>query len=438
MTARSIWCERAWLGGPTTTPSVRIDIGDGAITAVTANTEPGDAQRRAGVTIPGMANAHSHVFHRALRGRTHDGPGDFWTWRDQMYRVAERLDPETLFRLARAAYAEMVASGYTTVAEFHYLHHGPGGVRYDDPNVMGRAIAAAAREAGIRLTLLDTCYLHGGTDQDLEGPQLRFGDGSSRDWAERVGQLGDAAGLRVGAAIHSIRACRPDEMAEVARVAAGRPLHAHVSEQPRENNEALDRFGATPTALLSDAGVLGPSFTAVHATHVTPTDVGLLARSESTVCLCPTTERDLADGVAPVRSFVDAGIGISIGSDSNAVIDPLEEARSVDLSPRLVTMRRADVDPAALLGTATRHDTIGWPEVGAIEVGRRADLVTIGFSSPRLAGADTASIASVVHVASADDIESVTVDGTDVVRGGRYRRGDLRRELQDVIEGLFA
>ncbi len=228
--------------------NVRFDIADGRFASVEAGVEAGDAQRLPGIVLPGFANAHSHAFHRALRGRTHDSGGTFWTWRERMYAVADRLDPDSYLALARATYAEMALAGITSVGEFHYLHHAPGGARYDDPNAMAEALRQAAKEAGVRLTLLDACYLTAGIgDTELAPTQLRFSDGTADAWAERVAALDNSAGMTVGAAIHSVRAVPRDQIPAVVRAAVDRPLHVHVSEQPAENEACLAAYGCTPS-----------------------------------------------------------------------------------------------------------------------------------------------------------------------------------------------
>ncbi|MET0128385.1 MAG: amidohydrolase family protein, partial [Solirubrobacterales bacterium] len=228
------WCELAWLGGERAEPGVAIEVEAGRFASVTAGVAaPGaDARRLVGLTLPGFANAHSHAFHRALRGRVQRRGGSFWTWRDDMYALAARLDPDSYRRLARATFAEMALAGVTAVGEFHYLHHGPGGEPYADPNEIGAALLDAAREAGIRITLLDTCYLRGGIDEPLNEVQRRFADADANAWAERADALADGDGIRIGAAIHSVRAVDPGSAATVAAWAVehGRPLHAHVSE----------------------------------------------------------------------------------------------------------------------------------------------------------------------------------------------------------------
>ena len=297
------WCERAWVRGAAQ-PEVRVEAGaDGRTSRVEVGVpaRPGD-EVLPGVVLPGLADAHSHAFHRALRGRTHDRGGTFWTWRDRMYAVAARLEPDTYCELATATYAELALAGVTCVGEFHYLHHQPDGRRYDDPNAMGEALREAARRAGVRLTLLDTCYLAGGIGAALSGVQLRFGDADAWAWGARAAALVPDATTRVGAAIHSVRAVPADELATVAGALADAPLHVHLSEQPAENDDCLAAHGVTPTRLLADHGALGERTTVVHATHVTAADVALLGEARTSACLCPTTERDLGDGIGPARA----------------------------------------------------------------------------------------------------------------------------------------
>ncbi|HEV6953958.1 MAG TPA: formimidoylglutamate deiminase, partial [Promicromonospora sp.] len=325
------WCERAWLPDGVA-GSVRVETADGRIVAVRPRTPPSDQDvRLPGLVLPGLADVHSHAFHRALRGRTHSGGGSFWTWREAMYALAAALTPERYERLARAVFAELALGGTTAVGEFHYVHHRPDGSPYPDDagglNATAEALRRAARDAGVHLTLLDTCYLHGGLGpgghEPLAPEQARFGDGTVERWAARVDALraawsGDDRVL-VGAAAHSVRAVTPDELAAVARWArdADAPLHVHLSEQPAENEAALAAFGATPARLLYDAGALGPGTTVVHAVHLTDDDVALLGGSGTGVCLCPATERDLADGIAPGRRLADAGSPLSVGTDQH-------------------------------------------------------------------------------------------------------------------------
>ncbi|MBA2464189.1 MAG: formimidoylglutamate deiminase, partial [Nocardioidaceae bacterium] len=432
------WLERALLG-ESVQDSVRVEIEDGAFTEVEAGGGFDGAERLAGLTIPGFANCHSHAFHRALRGRAQRGGGTFWTWREQMYAVAERLDPDTYYALARATYREMVVAGITTVGEFHYLHHGRDGTPYDDPNEMGRALHQAAEDAGIRIVLLDTCYLAAGVGREPEGVQRRFSDGSADGWAARVDDLtasgravayaavatagraisGPSSGsvrapAAVGAAVHSVRAVPRDEIAVVAAWADdhGAPLHVHLSEQVAENDECHAAYGSTPTELLAEAGALGQRTTAVHATHLTDRDIALLGRSSTYSCFCPTTERDLGDGIGPSRRLAAAGSRLTLGSDSHAVVDMFEEMRAVELDERLATQRRGHWSAVELLAAAAYdgHRSLGLGSTGRIEVGHRADLVTLDTGSPRTAGTG-ADDGTAVFAATSADVVHVVRDG---------------------------
>lgn len=433
------WCEQAWLGGLTTTAGVLVDVDDGRITAVvTGSPCPAGATRLAGLTLPGLANGHSHAFHRALRGRTQRAMGTFWTWREQMYTIAARLTPDTYHELARAVYGEMVMAGITAVGEFHYLHHGTGGVPYADPNAMSDALAAAAREAGIRLTLLDTCYLHGGIGQELSEVQRRFSDGDADTWAARVEAFaGRHDDVLVGAAVHSVRAVDPASMRVVGEW-AGRhaaPLHAHVSEQPAENEQCLAIHGCTPTQLLAEHGLLSDRFTSVHATHLSDDDIALYGRHACVICMCPTTERDLADGIGPARRLVEAGATLSLGSDSHAVIDLLEEARAVELDERLASQVRGHHSSVSLLRAATNHACLGHTDAGRIAVGQRADLVSVRLDSVRTAGTGTGPEVA-VFAASAADVHHVVAGGRVVVRDGHHVDLDVPAELARTIVEL--
>lgn len=447
--SRVLHCELAWLGGDEPAADVRIDVRDGVITSVVIGAAPPPgALRLAGITVPGLANAHSHAFHRAMRGRTQVGQGTFWTWRDDMYRVAAALDPDSYHRLARAVFAEMVLAGVTCVGEFHYVHHRPGGDPYADPNVMGEAVIAAAAEAGLRVTLLDTCYLGSGLEPDgtLRAPvheQLRFSDRTAEAWARRVDDLADATRVRIGAAVHSVRAVDAGSIATVAAWAAEheRPLHAHVSEQPAENEQCHAAHGMSPIALLHSCGALSPQFSAVHATHVDEADIGLLAATRSSVCMCPTTERDLADGIAPTDRFRHDGVAITLGSDSHAVIDLFEEARAVELDERLASGVRGNHRVRELLRAATAdgHRSLGWSEAGRIDIGAPADLVTVTLRSVRTAGTEARhALAAVAFAASAADVTDVIVAGEHVVAGGKHRSIDVEAELADSIAAVWA
>ena len=432
----SWWCEYAGLPDGVV-PGVRLTSAGDRLASVIPMTHPapGDTVLR-GLTLPGFANAHSHAFHRALRGRTHDR-GTFWTWRDAMYSWASRLGPESYYTLARAVFAEMVLAGYTVVGEFHYVHHRPDGAPYGDPNAMGEALLAAAGEAGLRITLLDSLYLAGGLEAagplPLATDQRRFSDGSVAAWAERRSLLTESTTARIGAAVHSVRAVPPSALHTVAGILGPDvPTHVHLSEQPAENAATLGRYGLTPTGLLSDAGLLRPSLTAVHATHLTPGDMALLGGAGAIVCLCPTTERDLADGIGPARVLFDGGVPLAVGSDSQAVVDPFEELRAIEMHERLATGERGHFSPEQLLamGAATGYLSLGWPDGGRLASDALADFVTVSLTSVRTAGTypDQALFA-----ASAADVTSVVVGGDPVVHDGQHRLGDVGRLLAEAI-----
>jgi formiminoglutamate deiminase len=310
----------------------------------------------------------------------------------------------------------MVLAGITTVHEFHYLHQ---------PDGMDDAVCEAARRAGIRLVLLDTCYLRSGFDgRDLDPVQRRFFDGDVERWATRAEKVAAAnPDVLVGAAIHSVRAVDPSSMQFVASWASDRgvPVHLHLSEQPAENDACVEFTGRTPTQLAHDQGVLGPSTTAVHCTHATEGDVALLGASGTTVCLCPTTERDLGDGVGPGTALARAGCALRVGTDSHAVVDLFEEARAIELDERLVTGRRGLHTPAALLATA----------LGS------TDRVAVDLDSVHLAGADpTAPVPMIVAAATAADVTDVIIDDRDVVRDRVHVSIDVAAELRTAIAAL--
>ena len=405
---------------------------------------PREAKVLSGLTMPGLANVHSHAFHRALRGRCQapeQGGRDFWEWRRRMYALAGILEPDRYFELCRAAMGEMALAGITAVGEFHYLHHQPGGQPYARPE-MEEALVAAAAEAGLRLTLLDTCYLRAGFDStSLKGAALRFSDQDAAAWARRADRLAESAKVRRGAAIHSVRAVDQTAMKVVAAWAAERraPLHLHLSEQPEENSASLQATGLTPTELVDRCDALGPRTTAVHAIHLTPTDIARLGETKTRICVCPTTERDLGDGVCPADELLAAGSPLCLGSDSNAIVDLFEEARAVELDRRLVTGHRGWLSSEALLDAATAQGmaALGW-EAGSLRPGSLADFLTLELASPRLAGAGLADLlARVVFGAGAADVRSVVVAGEEVVRDGRHLRlGSVAEKLETVLETL--
>jgi formiminoglutamate deiminase len=441
------YADNAWLPGGLTS-GVRIDTTAGMIVGVGAgDPRPGDI-RLPGLVLPGLANCHSHAFHRALRGRTHDHGGTFWTWRDRMYHLSERLDPDSYFALARAAFAEMVLAGYTVVGEFHYLHHDRGGARYGDPTAMADALISAAEQAGIRLTLLDTLYLAGGLNAEtghtpLNDNQARFADCDVAGWADRVaGLVAGRSGstTRVGAAVHSVRAVPAPALAEVAAVRDDLGLscvHAHISEQPAENAAATGFYDLTPTQLVERAGLLDHRFTAVHATHLSQADIAALARAGSYAGFCPTTERDLADGIGPAGDLAAAGVALCLGSDQHVVLDPFAEIAALEGHHRLVSLQRGRFSPEELVRIATvnGYRSLGWAEGGTVRVGAPADFIAVATDSIRTAGA---AVDQVPLVAGACDVSDVVVAGSHVVSGGRHRLGDVAGLLAECIEPLWS
>lgn len=396
----TFFCDLAWTGDGFEADVV-VEVTDGHISAVSAGASlPKGGAHLAGVVFPGFVNAHSHVFHRLLRGRVPERRGDFWSWRDAMYEVAAGLDPDSYRKVAVAVYREMLAAGYTSVNEFHYLHHQPDGTPYDEPNVMAAALADAALETGIRLTLLDTCYLSAGFGLPPEGVQRRFSDGTPQAWLERVSSWQPPTGVERGAAIHSVRAVNPRQMETVLEWVGDRPLHVHASEQPAENRDCLNHYGHTPIRVLTDAGILGQSTTVVHATHLGAGDVNLLASSGARVAICPTTERWLADGIGPTGDLAAAGVGLAIGSDSQAVVDPFEEMRLLELHQRLAEGRTGTHSPAELIRAGTGG--------AGIVTGRPADLVAVDPASPRTAGVEPVGL---VFAATSADVTRVVVGG---------------------------
>ncbi|MEV7607744.1 formimidoylglutamate deiminase [Paenarthrobacter sp. NPDC089322] len=442
----AFWCETALVevdGGTEAARGVRLETHEGRISAITvgAQPQPGDTPL-AGVVFPAAANAHSHAFHRILRGRTHDGRGDFWVWREQMYKSASELTPEKYEKLATAVFAEMVVTGFSSVAEFHYVHHQPDGAPYAEPHAMELALARAAMSAGIRLTLLDTLYLAGGIGTPLSAEQARFGDVSVHGWLDRLSSLRTTiAGsfppehVSVGAALHSVRAVPEEDLKTVSQqLPTDIPLHIHLSEQPAENDACLEAYGTTPTGLLERHGLLSGRLSAVHATHLTNEDITLLGNAGATVVMCPSTEADLADGIGPARELSDAGAAIALGTDQHAVIDPWVEMRTLEHGERLGSGQRGRFTPQELLRAATEGAvrSMATPVAGpALQLGGVCDLMVVDPASTRTAGSRPAQLA---FSATASDVIGVVVNGELLAsRGAHLHLGEPGALLAEAL-----
>ena len=377
--------------------------------------------------LPGFVNAHSHVFQRALRGHTHrplSQQDTFWTWRRAMYAEAQRLTPDLLYEGAAHTYREMLTAGYTTVGEFHYVHHQPGGTPYADPNAMSQAILQAGRDAGIRVVLLMTAYAQSGFNQPPEEGQRRFCDASVEAYLERVEAL-RATGAPVGVAPHSVRAVPENWFRAIVSYSHKNnlPLHIHADEQVAEIDQCQAAYGCTPIELLERFGALSKMTTVVHATHANASEIDLLARHGCTVCVCPTTEGDLGDGIAPYLELLARGIPLAIGSDSNTRLDPIEELRWAEYSARMryrcrrVLVADALASPGPLLldyGTRRGAQSLN-VETGVIAPGMLADFVGVDVTHPVLAGWNAEDFLDVLFFgASAEMVVGTWMEGVKV------------------------
>jgi formimidoylglutamate deiminase len=379
------------------------------------------------VLLAGFVNTHSHVFQRTLRGHTHrplSSQDTFWTWQRAMYAEAQRLNPDRLYEVALHTYREMVAAGYTTVGEFHYVHHQPDGRPYTHPNAMAEAVLQAGHDAGIRVVVLMAAYAQGGFHLPPEEHQRRFCDASVEAYLTRVDAL-RVAGVPVGVAPHSVRAVPEQWFRAIADYARTHhlPLHVHADEQVAEIEQCQRAYGCTPIELLERFGVLGPRTTIVHATHANETELSLLAQHGCTVCVCPTTEGDLGDGIAPYAELVAAKIPLAIGSDSNTRLDPIEELRWAEYGARMRSQRRrvlvADelASPGPLLldyGTRCGATALGI-ETGAITPGLFADFIAIDLHHPMMQGWSVDDLLDVLFFgASSEVVKCVWVQGKKV------------------------
>ena len=398
------------LSGGRVLEGAALVVKGGAVEAVGAPPAGAEVVRLGGRAIaPGLVSAHSHAFQRAIRGRTEhrtQGRDDFWSWREAMYAAAGRLSPDDLYAVSRFCFAEMAVSGITAVGEFHYLHRDLEGRPYADPNELDLAVARAAREVGLRLVLLRVAYARAGFGVPENPRQRRFIEGSADEYLRNLDALAGAlAGdplASVGAAPHSVRACPAGWIEAIAREAARRgwPLHLHVSEQPGEVAQCRSEHGLSPPLLLEKLGALTGRTTAVHAVHLDSADIAALGAARATVCACPTTERNLGDGVVRADRLLAAGCSLSLGTDSNVQLALLEDARELEYHLRLVELRRSVLDTggglgAPLYGIASEGGmrSLGLPG-GALRPGEPADFLVADLDDPSIASASAQDFAA--------------------------------------------
>jgi len=433
--------------------------------------------------LPGMVNAHSHAFQRVLRGRTEyrsAGQRDsFWTWRELMYSAATRLTPEDVYDASRMAFLEMALSGITAVGEFHYLHHQPDGTPYDDANLLAEEVIRAAADVGLRIALLRVAYARSGFEVDPNPRQARFIESEPEVFLRNLEELatsvrsptvregsashGDAEVIEpvlpdgrasgtawIGVAPHSVRAVPLDYLKEIIAYANERQLkiHMHLAEQPAEVSACVAEHGRTPVALLQTEGLLSERFTGVHAIHVTPKAIASFAETGAMVCACPTTERNLGDGVVPANEYQRNGVTICLGTDSHTQIDLFEDARELEYHLRLQQLERAVLDDTVALphlrsqglaqylfacATSNGARSIGAPN-GTLASGTAADFFTVDLDDPSIAGASGEDLLpAIVFSSSRAAIREVVIAGKPVVSEGQHL---LQEETVDRFNEL--
>ena len=440
--------DRVWRGGQFESGVALVADAEGRI--VRFSREPSDlaqAERLAGCAIlPGLVNAHSHAFQRVIRGRTERhtaaaGPDTFWTWRETMYHAANLLSPEALYHAARMAFLEMLLGGITTVGEFHYLHHLPDGEPYPDRNALAVQLLRAAGDTGLRIALLNVAYVRGGQPRFLT-PRVEDFIAETEALATRC----TPGRAWVGIAPHSVRAVALDDLLRLSEYARGNslPFHMHVAEQPAEVEGCLAEYGLRPVALLDKHGILDQRFTAIHAIHVTEDGIEQLGSARSFVCACPTTERNLGDGICPADRLNHTGVRIALGSDSNVQIDLLEDAREVEYHLRLERMERVIFDrrnlAERLFACATEHGAASLSApAGSLEPGRAADFFTVDLNDPSIAGADSESLMSnIVFSLEQSAICDVFVGGQRVIQDGHHlQESDILNNFGEVQRMLW-
>lgn len=430
--------------------NVRLTVADGQIVAVNSGVEiePGDV--RVGFAIPGLCNAHSHAFQRALAGHTEQrspqGRDNFWTWREKMYELAGRVSAHTLTAIARQAYCEMLSAGYTSVAEFHYLHRDPTNPGASD--VMFDAIATAASDSGIRLTYVPVHYERAGFDDPEPTTRQATFAMNVDEFLAHQARATEAEGVAVGIGAHSLRAVAPDSLEQIAVVAADAfiPMHIHVAEQQREVEECVASYGARPVQWLLDNFELSSNWCLVHATHMDDREIDALATSGAVAGLCPSTEANLGDGLFPLHRFLEQGGRIAIGSDSHISINPFEELRWLEYGQRLVSQTRnvvslrdshvgSELFDRALEGGAAAS---GQGAVG-LKAGANADLVVLNADDPMLAGHnDESRLDALVFSGYPLPVERVMVAGewcvADAVHTDRDRvRDEYSKAVNELV-----
>jgi formimidoylglutamate deiminase len=408
--------------------------------------------------LPGLINSHSHAFQRVIRGRTEyrtaNTRDSFWTWREMMYSAAARLTPEDVYDASRMAFLEMALGGITTVGEFHYLHHAPDGSSYDDPNMLSKEVVRAANDVGLRIALLRVAYARSGFETETNPRQARFIETNPEVYLKNVDQLAsdiDDGDRRAWAGIapHSVRAVPLAYLKEIISFANERklPTHMHVAEQQAEVSACIEEYGRSPVALLASEGLLSERFTGVHSIHVSPKAQRLMAETGAMVCACPTTERNLGDGILPADGYFKQGVRIALGTDSQVQIDLLEDARELEYHLRLQRMERAVLAPgisptimdrsrpketltnartSGLAASLFDCATINGAESlqchgGSLEPERAADFFTVDLNDASIAGASADDLLpNIVFSLSRTAVKDVVVGGKRIVEDGRH------------------
>ncbi len=453
--------------GEATTGQGLLAGSDGLVLGVVSGEalpEGAEVVRLAGkALLPGLANAHSHTFQRLFRGRAEGraaGGDTFWTWREQMYRAAAFVTPEDVYDVARATFLEMVCAGITVVGEFHYLHRDARGLAYEDANLLSRQVIWAAQSVGLRICLLRTAYFRAGFRREPHPGQRRFYEAPDEflhNLEDLAGSVAGAAGVTVGAAPHSVRAVGLGDLKAVAGMVRSRkrgamPLHMHVSEQVGENAACVAEYGRTPVALLAEHGVLGAEVTLVHAIHLTEAEREAVAAAGATICSCPTTERNLGDGTFPAEEAARLGIRVALGTDSQAQIDLLEDARELEYHLRLRDQQRGILDGTVRTGWARReaigqalfqsasrngYEALGLAG-GELKAGQPADFFTIDLNDLSVLGVDAESLAAqAVFALNKGAVRDVAVGGRMILREGRHAAEEDIRNRYRAVQARF-